>query len=64
MAGAIVNPRRLNIASPNGRLRARQRIIRARMGYITPPPVAAVPAPAEIVAPTEIDEAPEEAASR
>ena len=60
MAGAIVNPRWLNIARPNGRLRARQRIIRARMGYITPPPVAAVPAPAEIVAPTEIDEAPEE----
>ncbi len=49
MAGAIVNPRWLNIARPNGRLRARQRIIRARMGYITPPPVAAVPAPAEIL---------------
>ena len=38
MAGAIINPRVLNIAKPNGRLRARQRIIRARMGYITPPP--------------------------
>ena len=33
MAGAIINPRVLNIAKPNGRLRARQRIIRARMGY-------------------------------
>ena len=60
MAGAIVNPRVLNIAHPNGRLRARQRIIRARMGYITPPPVVAVPAPAESPAPTETDEVPEE----
>jgi monofunctional biosynthetic peptidoglycan transglycosylase len=52
MAGAIVNPRALNIARPNGRLRARQRIIRARMGYITPPPAfapdgASAGAPAE-----------------
>jgi monofunctional glycosyltransferase len=61
MAGAIVNPRVLNIGHPNGRLRARQRIIRARMGYITPPPVVAVPAPAETSAPTDTDEAPAEA---
>ena len=47
MAGAIVNPRVLNIAKPNARLRARQRIIRARMGHVTPPPVIARPAPAE-----------------
>ena len=47
MAGAIVNPRVLNIARPNARLRARQRIIRARMGNITPPPIIARPAPAE-----------------
>ena len=47
MAGAIINPRVLNIAQPNARLRARQRIIRARMGKITPPPVIARPAPAE-----------------
>jgi monofunctional biosynthetic peptidoglycan transglycosylase len=47
MAGAIVNPRELKISSPNGRLRARQRIIRARMGNITPPPVVPVPSPAE-----------------
>ena len=47
MAGAIVNPRVLNIARPNARLRARQRIIRARMGNVTPPPVIARPAPAE-----------------
>ena len=53
MAGAIVNPRMLNIAQPNARLRARQRIIRARMGYVTPPPVVAVPAPAETSAPSE-----------
>jgi monofunctional biosynthetic peptidoglycan transglycosylase len=45
MAGAIVNPRVLNIAQPNARLRARQRIIRARMGNVTPPPVIARPAP-------------------
>ena len=47
MAGAIINPRMLNIARPNARLRGRQRIIRARMGNVTPPPVVAVPAPAE-----------------
>jgi monofunctional biosynthetic peptidoglycan transglycosylase len=44
MAGAIVNPRLLNIASPNGRLRTRQRIIRARMGHVTPPPAVVTPA--------------------
>jgi monofunctional biosynthetic peptidoglycan transglycosylase len=49
MAGAIVNPRELKVASPNGRLRARQRIIRARMGNVTPPPVVAEPPPAEQV---------------
>jgi monofunctional biosynthetic peptidoglycan transglycosylase len=47
MAGAIVNPRVLNIAKPNARLRGRQRIIRARMGNITPPPLAR-PAPADM----------------
>ena len=47
MAGAIVNPRLLNIARPNARLRNRQRIIRGRMGNITPPPIVATPAPAE-----------------
>jgi monofunctional glycosyltransferase len=47
MAGAIVNPRVLDIAKPNARLRARQRIIRARMGNVTPPPVVAVPPPAQ-----------------
>jgi hypothetical protein len=47
MAGAIVNPRMLNISKPNARLRTRQRIIRARMGYVTPPPTVPVPAPAE-----------------
>ena len=47
MAGAIVNARELKISSPNGRLRARQRIIRARMGSVTPPPTVPVPAPAE-----------------
>jgi monofunctional biosynthetic peptidoglycan transglycosylase len=60
MAGAIVNPRVLNIASPNARLRARQRIIRARMGRITPPPVIARPAPAETPAPEPPEYEPEE----
>ena len=63
MAGAIVNPRVLNIARPNGRLRARQRIIRARMGRITPPPVIARPAPAEMPAPAPEETAPEEEAT-
>src|SRR3954463_12514980 len=43
MAGAIVNPRLLNVLHPNARLRNRQRIIRARMGNITPPPVITAP---------------------
>jgi len=47
MAGAIVNPRELNISHPNGRLRARQRIIRSRMGNVTPPPIVPVPPPAD-----------------
>jgi monofunctional biosynthetic peptidoglycan transglycosylase len=51
MAGAIINPRVLNIAKPNARLQGRHRIIRARMGKITPPPVIARPAPAEVLAP-------------
>ena len=58
MAGAIINPRLLNIAKPNGRLRARQRLIRARMGYVTPPPIVAVPPPADSPAP--VQSAPEE----
>ena len=56
MAGAIVNPRVLNIARPNARLRNRQRIIRARMGYVTPPPIIATPAPAEMTTPAPIEE--------
>jgi monofunctional biosynthetic peptidoglycan transglycosylase len=60
MAGAIVNPRVLNIASPNARLRARQRIIRARMGNITPPPVIARPAPAEALPPAAPEMEPDE----
>ena len=37
LAGAIVNPRVLNPAHPNGRLLGRQRIILGRMGGVTPP---------------------------
>jgi monofunctional biosynthetic peptidoglycan transglycosylase len=61
MAGAIINPRMLNIANPNARLRGRQRIIRARMGQITPPPIVARPAPAETPASAEPEFEPEEA---
>lgn len=44
LAGAIVNPRVLSPLRPNARLKARQRLIRARMGNVTPPPVlAAIP---------------------
>ena len=43
MAGAIVNPRDLNVTHPSGRLRNREHIIRARMGNVTPPPVLATP---------------------
>ena len=65
MAGAIVNPRVLNIARPNARLRARQRIIRARMGNVTPPPIVARPAPAETpaFAPSDAQELQREPAS-
>jgi monofunctional biosynthetic peptidoglycan transglycosylase len=42
LAGAIVNPRVLNPARPTARLRARQRIILARMGQVTPPPPAPI----------------------
>jgi monofunctional biosynthetic peptidoglycan transglycosylase len=68
LAGAIVNPRVLNPLQPNGRLRARQRLIRARMGNVTPPPVvAAVPErrasdaaelSGTLAAPEPVDEAP------
>jgi hypothetical protein len=58
MAGAIVNPRVLNIARPNARLRGRQRIIRARMGNVTPPPTIALPAPAESSSAANPDEVP------
>ena len=48
MAGAIINPRVYSPARPNARLRARQRIIRSRMGMYEPPPSlpAATSAPA------------------
>ena len=49
LAGAIINPRVLNPARPNGRLLARQRIILGRMGEVTPP------APAPVVVPDAAD---------
>jgi monofunctional biosynthetic peptidoglycan transglycosylase len=42
LAGAIINPRVYRPTSPNARLRNRQQIILAKMGYVTPP---APPAP-------------------
>jgi monofunctional glycosyltransferase len=60
LAGAIINPRVLNPARPNGRLIRRQQLILSRMGEVTPPTpaptVAAAPAEAEtdeLVAPSE-----------
>jgi monofunctional biosynthetic peptidoglycan transglycosylase len=51
LAGAIINPRVLNPARPNGRLVRRQQIILARMGQVTPPTpepvVAAAPEPSQ-----------------
>jgi monofunctional biosynthetic peptidoglycan transglycosylase len=44
LAGAIINPRAMNPSRPTARLRARQRIILARMGDVTPP----APAPAAV----------------
>ena len=46
LAGAIINPRVLNPRRPTARLFARQKIILGRMGDVTPPPQAAVTAPA------------------
>lgn len=44
LAGAIINPRVYRPTSPNARLRSRQQIILAKMGYVTPPaPPAPVP---------------------
>jgi monofunctional glycosyltransferase len=37
LAGAIINPRLLNPARPNGRLLYRQRLILRRMGLVSPP---------------------------
>jgi len=56
LAGAIINPRVLNPAHPNGRLVRRQGIILRRMGAVTPPPPPAV----EIVPPPPVTTAPEE----
>jgi monofunctional biosynthetic peptidoglycan transglycosylase len=44
LAGAIINPRLLNPASPTPRLLRRQRIIMRRMGAVTPPAPVDVPA--------------------
>ena len=60
LAGAIINPRGLNPARPTARLRARQRLILARMGQVTPPP----PAPVTVAeAPVEETEEPGEDAA-
>jgi monofunctional biosynthetic peptidoglycan transglycosylase len=60
LAGAIVNPRALNPARPNTRLRNRQQIILRRMGAVTPPPAPAIaPArPADVLPFTPFDNPP------
>src|SRR5258706_10738768 len=61
MAGAIVNPRLLNISHPNGRLRNRQHIIRARMGNVTPRPTIVAPVdPGPMPVPDTLPQQPEE----
>lgn len=45
LAGAIINPRLLSPARPNGRLQRRQRIILGRMGGVEPPAPAPAPPP-------------------
>jgi monofunctional glycosyltransferase len=57
LAGAIINPRVLNPARPNGRLLARQRIILGRMGDVTPP------APTPVAVPDAADALPDDAVS-
>jgi monofunctional biosynthetic peptidoglycan transglycosylase len=53
LAGAIINPRVYSPARPNARLRARLRLIRARMGDKTPPAAlpANAPQPGEVLVP-------------
>jgi monofunctional glycosyltransferase len=64
MAGAIVNPRELSVLHPNARLRSRQRIIRSRMGLVTPPPVIVTPLePTEGPSPENLPESPPESSA-
>ncbi len=55
LAGAIINPRVHSPAHPDARLRARQKLILARMRYVAPPPPAPElsPLPAVEPVPTE-----------
>jgi monofunctional biosynthetic peptidoglycan transglycosylase len=43
LAAAIANPRVMNPANPNSRLRRRQQMVLRRMGWVEPPPVLAEP---------------------
>lgn len=52
LAGAIINPRVYSPARPNARLRARQRIIRSRMGFYEPPPALPAAASAPVSPPS------------
>jgi hypothetical protein len=62
MAGAIVNPRMLTVSHPNARLRNRQRIIRGRMGNVTPPPIITAPVdPGPMPGPQAVPERPADA---
>jgi len=54
LAAAIVNPRLLNPAHPSARLLSRQRMIRGRMGGVTPP----APVPVPVAEPPSIEQPP------
>ena len=57
LAGALVNPRAMMPGTPSPRLLRRQRIILARMGSVTPPPLA--PPPNGAAAVPELSEPPD-----
>lgn len=51
LAAVIINPRVLNAGHPTGKLRRRQRMILARMGWVAPPPVLPDPSEPPAIAP-------------
>ena len=53
LAAVIINPRVLNAGHPTAKLRRRQRMILARMGWVAPPPVLPEPSGPPAIAPVE-----------